>query len=840
MKRIVTGILAHVDSGKTTLSEALLYVTGNIRKLGRVDHKDTFLDNHHIEQARGITIFSHQAVMEYKGDEITLLDTPGHVDFSAEMERTLGVLDYAILVVSGSEGVQSHTETLWKLLLEYKIPTFIFVNKMDMTEKSKDEILKELKVKLSENCVDPEDLEDVAICSEGLMSEFLKVGKFSDETLKIAIKNREIFPCFLGSALKLEGVAEFLDGFCKLSAEEKAGDEFGARVYKLGVGEKGERLTYMKITGGKLKVRENIIYKDKDSEKVNEIRIYSGEKYKNVDEVTMGQVCAVTGLFKTFAGMGLGFEQDFSDFLVEPVLTYKVDILDGTDIHDVLKAFKKLEEEEPQYKIIWNKHLEEIHIGLMGEVQLEVLRQIVEERFGFSVEFSNGNILYKETVKSPIEGVGHFEPLRHYAEVHLMLSPLPEGSGLKFTTNCSEDRLDKNWQRLILTHLAEKNHLGVLTGSPITDMEICLIDGRAHLKHTEGGDFREATYRAVRQGLMMAESVLLEPWYSFKLHIPYDAVGRAMTDIVNMGGAVNPPEDDGENTILTGESPVSRMKNYQAEVTAYTRGRGRIFLDILGYKPCHNAEEVIEKIGYDSEGDVENTADSVFCSHGAGFTVKWDKVRDYMHVDTGVLKSQKVSKKSDEGYMGVGDEEELLRIFEKTYGPIKREVYNQIRVRRKESTAPKKFRKTPDKTGDEYILVDGYNIIFAWDELKKIAHDSLDTARERLIEILAEFRALTDANVILVFDAYKVKNNPGEKEHRLGIDVVYTKEAETADMYIERVTHELGKKHRIRVATSDRVEQIIILGGGALRVSAEEFLDEVNAKLEEIRSFIKQ
>ncbi len=840
MKRIVTGILAHVDSGKTTLSEALMYKTGNIRKLGRVDHKDVFLDNHHIEQARGITIFSHQAVMEYKGDEITLLDTPGHVDFSCEMERTLGVLDYAILVVSGTEGVESHTETLWNLLKKYQIPTFIFVNKMDMAQREKTEILAELKKKLSEKCVSPHDLEDVAVCSENLMAEFLGKGEISEDSLKNAIKCREIFPCFFGSALKLEGIEEFLDGFLRLTKEEKSPDEFGAKVYKLGVGPKGERLTYMKITGGKLKVRENIIYKDKDSEKVNGIRIYSGEKFKNVDEAVKGQVCAVTGLFNTFAGMGLGYESDFSDFSIEPVLTYKVDILDGTDIHDVLKAFKKLEEEEPQYKVIWDSHLEEIHIGIMGEVQLEVLRQIVEERFGFLVEFKTGNILYKETIKSPVEGVGHFEPLRHYAEVHLLLSPLPEGSGLEFLSECPEDKLSKNWQRLVLTHLAEKNHLGVLTGSPITDMKISIIDGRSHLKHTEGGDFREATYRAVRQGLMMAESVLLEPWYSFKLQIPYDAVGRAMTDIVNMGGKVNPPENDGDKTILTGQCPVSEMKNYQAEVTAYTRGRGRLNLNILGYKPCHNTEEVIEKIGYDAEKDMENTADSVFCSHGAGFIVPWDQVRDYMHIDTDVLSNSQKIQKREETYSGVGDEEELLRIFEKTYGPIKREVYNQIRVRKKEVSTEKKFKKTPEKKGDKYLLVDGYNIIFAWEELKKLAQDSLDSARDRLIEILAEFRAVTDANIILVFDAYKVKNNQGEKERVLGIDVVYTKEAETADMYIERVTHKLSKNHRVRVATSDRVEQIIILGGGALRVSAEEFLDEVNLKKEEIRNFLKQ
>lgn len=839
MKRIVTGILAHVDSGKTTLSEALLYVTGNIRKLGRVDHKDTFLDNHYIEQARGITIFSHQAVMEYKGDEITLLDTPGHVDFSAETERTLRVLDYAILVISASEGVQNHTETLWKMLSKYNIPTFIFINKMDMAFKDRDEILVDLKEKISENCVILEDREDVAVCSDKLMSEFLEKGDLGEDSIKNAIKTRQIFPCFYGSALKLEGIVEFLDTFFKFTGEPEPKGEFAARVFKLSVGEKGERLTHMKITGGKIKVRDNIEYTDKESEKVNSIRIYSGEKYRNADEVSMGQVCAVTGLLKTYAGMGLGMEEDYSEFLVEPVLTYKVDIKDETDINEALKIFKKLEEEEPQYKVIWNGHLSEIHIGLMGEVQLEVLRQIVLERFGLLVEFTDGNILYKETIKSPTEGVGHFEPLRHYAEVHLLLKPLPQGSGLKFTTNCREDKLDKNWQRLILTHLAEKSHLGVLTGSPITDMEICLIDGRAHLKHTEGGDFREATYRALRQGLMMSESVLLEPWYSFKLKIPFELCGRAMTDIVNMGGKVNPPENDGENTVLTGECPVSEMKNYQAEVTAYTRGKGRLFLDVSGYKPCHNAEEIIEKIEYDAEGDIENTPDSVFCSHGAGFTVKWDKVRDYMHIDTGIIKDADMEVRPRDDYKGVGDEDELMRIFEKTYGPIKREAYNQIIIRKKETSEGKKIKKATREKGDEYLLVDGYNIIFAWDELKTVANQNLESARERLIEILAEYNALVDAKVILVFDAYKVKNNPGEMERVLGIDVVYTKEAETADMYIERVTHQLGKKHRVRVATSDRVEQIIILAGGALRVSAEEFQREVNLKKEEIRSFIK-
>ena len=840
MKRIVTGILAHVDSGKTTLSEALLYVTGSIRKLGRVDHKDTFLDNHHIEQARGITIFSHQAVMEYNGDEVILLDTPGHVDFSAETERTLRVLDYAILVISASEGVQNHTETLWKMLCEYRIPVFIFINKMDMANREKSWLMAELKEKLSANCVVLDDLEDVAICSDKLVSEFLEDGEINPETLKEAIKKRQVFPCFFGSALKNEGVLEFLEGFLNYTKEPIKNDEFGARVYKLSAGEKGERITHMKITGGKLKVRDIIKYKDGETEKVSGIRIYSGEKYKIVDEAEAGEVCAVAGLYKTFPGLGFGLEADFSEFLVEPILTYKVDFLEDTDIHEALKVFRKLEEEEPQYKVIWNGRLEEIHIGLMGEVQLEVLRQILDERFGLYVEFSEGNVLYKETVKAPTQGVGHFEPLRHYAEVHLLLSPLPEGSGLKFTTNCSEDRLSRNWQRLILTHLAEKSHIGVLTGSPVTDMEISLIDGRTHQKHTEGGDFREATYRAVRQGLMMAENVLLEPWYDFELRIPCEMVGRAMTDIVNMGGKVNSPENDGDIAILTGECPVAKMKNYQKEITAYTRGMGRISLNNGGYKPCHNSAEIIEKIGYDCEKDIDNTADSVFCSHGAGFHVKWDEVRNFMHIKTDTTDSTEGENDSIDSYKGVGDEAELMRIFEKTYGPVKREIYNQIRVRKKDADNKKVYKKAPEKKGDEYLLVDGYNIIFAWEELKKMAGDSLEAARDRLIEILAEFKAFSDMSVILVFDAYKVKNNPGEIEKVLGIDVVYTKEAETADMYIERVTRKLTKNHKVRVATSDRVEQIIILGGGALRVSAEEFRKEVENVKEEIRNFLNQ
>ncbi len=842
MKRLVLGILAHVDSGKTTLSEGMLFASGAIRRQGRVDHKDAFLDTHHLERDRGITIFSKQAVIALNETEITLLDTPGHVDFSLEAERTLRVLDYAVLVVSGSEGVQSHTETLWNLLSKYNIPTFIFVNKMDLSQKSEQELIDELKAKFSSGvCHMMGDFyEDAAMCSEELMAAFLEKNTLSYEDIQIGILKRKIFPCYFGSALKMTGIEEFLEGICSYSCDLYKNKEFGAKIFKVGEDEKGVRLSYMKICGGELKVRESVGYgRDNITEKITGIRIYSGEKYKMVEEALPGMVCAVTGLSKTTPGMGLGSEKDSKALITEPVLTYCIDLPQGTDVHDFLRKLKSLEEEEPEFHILWSEQLQEIHIQIMGEIQLEILKELIKERFSVEVEFSKGSIVYKETIKSPIEGVGHYEPLRHYAEVHLLLEPGKPGSGLRFHTKCSEDKLDRNWQRLILTHLEEKTHPGVLTGSPITDMKITLIAGKAHLKHTEGGDFREATYRAIRQGLMMAESILLEPWYDFLIELPQELVGRAMTDINNMGGKFESPEVNGEFSVIRGSAPVEGMRDYAGEVRAYTKGRGRVACQLKGYEPCQNAGEVIERIGYDSERDVENTGDSVFCSHGAGFLVKWNEVRDYMHIDTGFGKEEAEPVYEKYEKLAV-DDDELMRIFEKTYGAVRKERHEAIIRKRNTANSIKPQKARPIPKGPEYLLVDGYNIIFAWEELKAIAKDELMAARERLIDILCEYSRVKGSELILVFDAYKVKNNPGAVEKINNISVVYTKEAETADMYIEKVTHQLGRHNRVRVATSDNLEQLIILGNGALRVSAEQFLKEVNDAKKEIRDFIEK
>lgn len=859
MKRLVIGILAHVDSGKTTLSEGLLYRSGEIRKIGRVDHGDAFLDTNEIEREKGITIFSKQAVMRLKDTEITLVDTPGHIDFSTETERTLQILDYAILVISGTDGVQNHTETLWRLLIRYNIPTFIFINKMDISNKSREELIGELQSRLDKSCVDfsdrssPELAEAVAVSDERAMERFLESETVTDEDIINAVYKRSVFPCFFGAALKLEGVDEFLRGLDRYTKAPKAESRFGAKVFKISEDEQGKRLTHMKITGGTLKVKTPLSGRAKDgeswNEKADQIRIYSGEKFKMTDTAEAGTVCAVTGLTKTYPGEGLGAEPESDMPVLEPVLTYKIDVLDRNDIHYALTQLKKLEEEEPQLHIIWNEQHREIHIQLMGEVQLEVLKRIIKERFNMEVEFGRGSISYRETITMPVEGVGHFEPLRHYSEVHVLLEPLPRGSGLKFAAECSEDVLDKNWQRLILTHMQEKAHIGVMTGSPITDMKITLVAGRAHKKHTEGGDFRQATYRAIRHGLMVAESmgetILLEPWYSFRLEVPTENVGRAMTDIQQMGGSFTQPSPDGEYSILCGSAPVANMRDYHTELTGYTRGRGRLFCIVKGYEPCHNTDEVKEQIGYDSDADIDNPADSVFCAHGAGFIVKWDEVYDYMHVDSGYTDTgggdDDNAQTRVSSYMGaVVNDEELLRIFEKTYGPVKVKNYNALNtVKKKENKAPK-LRSRPVPRGPSYLLVDGYNIIFAWDDLSETAKTNLDAAREQLISRLCNYRGFTDSELILVFDAYKVKGNPGTVEKVHNINVVYTKEAETADMYIERVTHELGKKHRVRVATSDNLEQIIILGNGATRVSANEFLKEVEDTEKEIRDFLKK
>ncbi len=853
MKRLVTGILAHVDSGKTTLSEALLYNAGEIRNVGRVDHRNTFLDTNYLERERGITIFSKQAEISFNGLGITLLDTPGHVDFSPETERTLQVLDCAILVISGTDGVQSHTETLWNLLIRYKIPTFIFVNKMDLSGADKNNIMYQLKKRLDYRCVDFDDIsrdgfnEELAECDEKIMQSFFDSGEISDKDIIDAISMRKIFPCCFGSALKMNGIDKFVEVFSKYSKGFEGTRDFGAKVYKISEDEQGNRLTHLKITGGSLKVRtileSRFDAKDKWSEKVTQIRIYSGTKYRTVDEVSDGMICAVTGLSHTFSGEGLGCEPNSSMPVLEPVLTYSVIINDETPEHIALLKLRRLEEEDPQLHIIWNEQHREIHVQLMGEIQLEVLKSIISERFGMNIEFGQGSIAYKETIASTVEGVGHYEPLRHYAEVHLLLEPLERGSGLKFAADCREDNLDKNWQRLILTHLEEKTHLGVLTGSPITDMKITLVSGRAHQKHTEGGDFRQATYRAVRQGLKMAESILLEPWYNFRLEIPSESVGRAMSDLQRMNADFEPAMSDGELSVITGSASVSEIGDYQSEINAYTRGRGRIICSLKGYEPCRNSEEIIEKIGYKSEADVDNTADSVFCTHGAGFVVKWNEVHNYMHLESAikpdvVIEPVEFNIKRAENYCSqLASDKELMEIFERTYGAIKRDSREAFKRKIKRETIPtEKVRPLPK--GPEYLLVDGYNIIFAWDNLQKIAKDNLDLARHQLINTLCNYQAFRQCNLIIVFDAYKVNGNKGEIEKIHNINVVYTKEAETADMYIQKITSKLSKEYRVRVATSDAAEQLVILGNGAYRVSAMEFYEEVKAVENAIKEYI--
>lgn len=846
MKQIVIGITAHVDSGKTTLSEAMLFRSGEIRSLGRVDHKDAFLDNNALERERGITIFSKQAVFSYENTAVTLLDTPGHVDFSAETERTLKVIDYAVLVISGSEGVQSHTETIWKLLDDYNIPVFVFINKMDISERTKEDIICELKQQLGEGFVDFNDdinTEELAICSEDLMQEYID-GKITQDSICKAVLSRKVFPCVFGSALKLQGVDEFLNVLEKYTSDNQNNNEFGARVYKITFDEQGKRLTHMKITGGSLRTKDRISGKNLSGEdfeeKVNQIRIYNGTKFVQVEKVDCGCVCAVVGLSETYPGQGFGFESQSAGNYLEPVFNYGVILPEGYDSHKALVMLKRLEEEDPTLKITWNEQLREITIRLMGEVQLEVLKRIIHDRFDLDVTFGKGGIAYKETISSKVMGIGHYEPLRHYAEVHLLLEPGKSGSGLVFKSDCNEDMLDKNWQRLIMTHLKEKSHLGVLTGSPVTDMKITLVAGRAHQKHTEGGDFRQATYRAVRQGLKSAESILLEPWYEFTLRIPQENVGRAMTDIQNMCGRFSAPETDGDFAVIKGAAPVFEISEYHAEIVGYTKGKGRLSCSFKGYEPCHNADEVIDSIGYDSDADVENPADSVFCSHGAGFVVKWDKVPEYAHIEINNKEPDEDKQTRIREYIrSVATDDELLAIFEKTYGPIKRVVHTAMKTQKK---PPESKPQKPQKviSGDEYLLIDGYNIVFAWDELKKMAADNLDLARNRLIDIVCNYQGYKQINVILVFDAYKVKGNRGEVERIHGVDVVYTKEAETADMYIEKVTHQLGKHHRVKVATSDNLEQLIILGGGAVRMGADAFYEEIKNTESEILKFISE
>jgi len=849
-RKAVIGILAHVDSGKTTLSEAMLYKSGAIRKLGRVDHKDAFLDTNPIERDRGITIFSKQAVFEYGGVGFTLLDTPGHVDFSGETERTLRVIDAAILVISGTDGVQPHTKTLARLLERYDIPTFIFVNKMDMDGARKDFVMNSVTAAMGDKCVSfaqpADDLtEALSLCSEEMMEEYLDKGKISDSNIISAIAQRRLIPVCFGSALRLEGIETLLDCISKYIPLPEERAEFGAKVYKI-TEDNGAKLTHMKITGGSLAVRDVLTYTDRDgeeiSEKVGRIRVYSGEKARNAEVVVQGEVCAVPALTATFAGQGLGFEPTDTEQILEPVLTYRVIAPKEVDEHTLLSRLRILEDEDPTMAVNYNEQLHEVTAALMGEVQAEVLKRIVSERFGMDIELGEGRIAYRETIAEPVDGAGHFEPLRHYAEVHLRLEPLPRGSGLEFDSDCSEDILSRNWQRLILTHLKEKTHRGVLTCSPITDMRITLTAGRAHLKHTEGGDFRQATYRAVRQGLRKAKSILLEPWYSYRLEIPAANVGRALTDLDRMGAHTEPPETDGETAVLTGTAPVSKLRFYHTEVAGYTKGLGRLSCRAAGYDVCLDADEVIAEIGYDPDKDTHNYADSVFCSHGAGHVVPWDEADEQMHVspETGrrqYQQAEEVRTRAADFVRRAVEDEELMAIFERTYGSINRKKRDAMRTPKEAVKTKAKPRPVP--TGPEYLLVDGYNIIFAWDELKKLAAENLDLARSTLINRLSSFQGCRGCELIIVFDAYRVKE-PEHIDKAGSVSVVYTKEAETADTYIERTAHQLAKEHRVTVATSDGLEQVIIMGSGARRMSASDLKHDVEASEKAVREYIEK
>ncbi len=875
MDRLVTGILAHVDAGKTTLSEGMLYLAGSIRKPGRVDHKDSFLDNYGLERERGITIFSKQAVIKWKDTEITLLDTPGHVDFSAEMERTLNVLDYAVLVISGTDGVQPHTSTLWKLLQRYKIPVFIFINKMDIAGRERADIIKELKNRLDDGCtsfsdgMDEEFYESLAMSDEKVLDYYMENGDVTIQDIKRLVSERKVFPCFFGSALKMQGIDEFMEGFYTYAAPVQYGGSFGAKVYKIARDAQGNRLTYMKITGGSIKVKETIA-----EEKIEQIRIYSGEKYKTADFAEAGMVCAVTGPKNTYPGECLGAEEASSLPVLEPVMTFQVVPGDGTDSHKLLSSLKVLEEEEPQLHVVWNEKLQETNVQLMGEVQLEILQRLVLERFNIKISFGQGRIVYKETITNTVEGVGHFEPLRHYAEVHLLLEPGERGSGIVISSACKEDYLDRNWQRLILSHIDEREHPGVLTGSAITDIKITLVAGRAHLKHTEGGDFRQATYRAIRQGLMQAHNVLLEPYYSFRLEVPSGCVGRAINDIQKMEGTFEGPEADGGFQVLKGKAPVSLMSGYMAEVNSYSGGLGRLSCNLDGYMPCHNGQEVVENMGYNPGEDIENPAGSVFCAHGSGFYVPWDEVKNYMHLEA-VYKDLYIEEGRAEGteeeynyitssqekaaktvtYNGTLEEDkELEAIFERTFGAVTKKFKSdttgnfgyEARNKRKKKEHDEeylenmaRYKKNKYRDIKQYLLVDGYNIIFSWEELNELSKVSLDAARSRLMDILCNYQGYKQCILILVFDAYKVKGNPGEIIKYHNINVVYTKEAETADMYIERVTHEIGRKHNVTVATSDALEQMIVAGEGAKRMSAREFWEEVERISGRIKEIIE-
>ena len=883
MKKLVIGILAHVDAGKTTLSEELLYLCGEIRKIGRVDHGDAFLDTYELEKERGITIFSKQALLKTENMEVTLLDTPGHVDFSAEMERTLQVLDYAILVINGMDGVQSHTMTLWRLLERYQIPTFLFVNKMDQQGTDHDALLNDLKQHLHENCVDfgrtqdtdygmyeltPEQLENIAVCEEDILETYLETGIVEDRDIARLIIQRKIFPCYFGSALKEKGVKDFWNGVQKYTAEPKRPTEFGAKVFKIARDEQGNRLTYMKITGGSLKVKTLLSSNSNGQslpgrkaeeaaweEKADQIRLYSGAKYELTSEAEAGTVCAVTGLTRTYPGEGLGIEQESELPILEPVLNYQIILPDDCDPHQMLQKLRQLEEEEPQLHILWDSQFSEIHAQLMGEVQIEILKKLIWDRFHVAVEFGAGSIVYKETVAEPVEGVGHFEPLRHYAEVHLLIEPGEPGSGCQFFTACSEDVLARNWQRLILTHLEEKEHIGVLTGSPLTDVQITILTGRAHAKHTEGGDFRQATYRAVRQGLRKARNILLEPYYEFRLEVPAEMIGRAMADVQKMQGTFDAPEVEGETAILKGTAAVAQMRDYQKEVVSYTHGTGKLFCSLKGYAPCKNQDEVVQNIGYDPEADLENPTGSVFCAHGAGFVVPWDQVEAYMHLQSGVDMdeldseswyedvesaqnpgtavdnaniSRNISGKNGKfSYSGsYEEEEELQAIFERTFGPMKRDRTAFQKKTVHSSTPATRYRAGKPRQ-EEYLLVDGYNIIFSWEELNELAKENIHAACDKLMDILSNYQGYRKCTLILVFDAYKVEGHVEEIITYHNIYVVYTKEAETADQYIEKTVHRIGRQYQVTVATSDGLEQVIIMGQGAHRISARGLKKEI-------------
>ncbi len=858
MKKLVVGILAHVDAGKTTLSEALLYRGGSISRLGRVDHEDAFLDHNTLERERGITIFSKQAVIHVPELELelTLVDTPGHVDFSAEMERTLSILDYAILVISGTDGVQAHTETVWRLLRRYEIPTFLFINKMDLPGADRETLLAQLHQRLSDHCVDmdaPESVrnEALSLCDERLLDTYLEEGQLETAAVARAVGGRKVFPCRFGAALRLEGVDQLLTDLAQYTLAPRYPEAFGARVYKIARDAQGVRLTYLKVTGGELRVKTLLSGQGSDGpweEKADQLRIYSGERYRLTDCVAAGEVCAVTGLEHTFPGQGLGGDALTQTPLLEPVLTYRMLLPQGCNLPETLRKLRQLEEEDPQLHLLWDERLRELHVRLMGEIQLEILQRVIRDRFGLEVTFGPGQVVYQETIAGPVEGVGHFEPLRHYAEVHLLLEPGPRGSGVVLDSLCSTDRLDLNWQRLILTHLQEKQHLGVLTGSPITDVRISILGGRADVKHTEGGDFRQATYRAVRQGLRKATSILLEPCYDFTMELPGECVGRAMTDIRQMHGDCEAPVQAGELMCLNGWAPVAAMRDYSRELAAYTRGRGRLSCRTRGYEVCAQQEAVVAALGYQPDADLENTADSVFCSHGAGVVVPWDQVEQHMHLERmfsdqpqepAPAPAPAAGAASRTAYRGTLEEDrELQAIYERTYGAVKRREFVPRTAKvQAEEHRPAKPAAAPLP---EYLLVDGYNIIFAWDELKALAAESLAAARQSLADILSNYQGFRKCGVILVFDAYKVKGNPGAVERYKNIHIVYTKEAETADAYIEKATYSMQKRYRVRVATSDGMEQLIILGHGATRVPANAFLQEIQQTHAEICQIVQQ